>query len=55
MYIVTYKVLFGGNCVKKFETLDEAKDLVKELYSHGYREITLSKEIPMKVTVSVEF
>ncbi|MFC3883768.1 hypothetical protein ACFOU2_09750 [Bacillus songklensis] len=56
MYLVTFKApLFGGFSVQKFETLDEAKDLVKELYRNGHHDVILSQEIPMKVTVNVEF
>lgn len=55
MYLVTVKAVIGGYSVKKFEALDEAKDFVKELYSNGHRDVTLSQEIPMKVTVNVEF
>jgi len=55
MYLVAAKNnLFGGYSINKYETLDEAKDVVKELYKNGYKEVHLSQEIPLKITVSVE-
>jgi len=56
MYIVNVrKMPFGGYETKKFEMLDEAQELVRELFAAGYQDVILSQEIPMKVTVSVEF
>jgi hypothetical protein len=55
MYLVTFRSTFGGFSVQKFETLDEAKELITTLYGKGYQDVMLSQEIPMKVTVSVEF
>ncbi|MBO1513237.1 hypothetical protein [Metabacillus bambusae] len=56
MYIVNVrKVMFGAFDLKRFETLDEAQEYIKGLYAAGHREVHLSQEIPMKVTVSVEF
>ncbi|WNF31694.1 hypothetical protein RI196_10275 [Aeribacillus composti] len=50
-YFVIFKGSFGGCTFKKFETLDEAKESVKELYEIGCREVYMSQEVPMKVTV----
>ncbi|MEK4150010.1 hypothetical protein NST02_23485 [Robertmurraya sp. FSL W8-0741] len=56
MYLVNVRnSMFGGFTIHKFETLDDAQDYVKELYKSGNREVYLSQEIPMKITVSVEF
>lgn len=56
MYIVNVmKVMFGGFEMKRFETLEEAQECVKQLYVAGHREVYLSQEIPMKITVNVEF
>lgn len=54
MYLVIFKT-FMGYSVRKFETLDKAKQVVEMLCKAGTKEVTLSQEIPMKVTVSVEF
>lgn len=53
MYIVVYQGLMTS--VKKFEYLDEAQEFVKELVREGYKGILLSKEIPFKLNIDVEF
>lgn len=55
MYLVTYKLLIGGYGVEKYEMLDEAKERVKELYSNRCSDVFLSKEIPIKITVNIDF
>jgi hypothetical protein len=56
MYIVTFRnSLLAAYGINKFETIGEAKEFVGELYRSGHREVYLSQEIPMKVTVNVEF
>jgi hypothetical protein len=56
MYLVTYRKRFGGFgfSVCKVETLGEAKELASSLMNQG-NEVFVSQEIPMKVTVSVDF
>ncbi|MFL0365362.1 hypothetical protein ACH0BF_20350 [Pseudobacillus sp. 179-B 2D1 NHS] len=55
MYLViTINVLSSYN-VRKYETLDEAKEVVKELVEKGNRNVMIAQEIPMKLKVEVEF
>jgi hypothetical protein len=54
MYFVHFKAPIGYSLCQ-FETLGEAKECVKELTSRGIHEVYVSQQIPMKVTVSVEF
>jgi hypothetical protein len=54
MYFVQYRVAIGYTLCK-FETLQEAKEMVESLALQGIREIYVSKEIEMKLTVNVEF
>lgn len=53
MYIVICKGLTTN--VRKFEYLDEAQEFVKELTQAGFRDVSLSKEIPFKLNIDVEF
>lgn len=55
MYLVHYKAGFAGYGLCKFETLGEAGEFVAKLASEGISEFYVSKEIPMKIKVEVEF
>lgn len=55
MYIVLYKHPKYSINVKKFEYLDEAQEFLKELVQEGITDITLSREIPFKLNIDVEF
>jgi TfoX/Sxy family transcriptional regulator of competence genes len=55
MYFVIYKAnMFGGYGILKTDTLEEAKEMVEQLFSKGHREVYLSQEIPMNIRVSIE-
>ena len=45
MYFVFYKAMLGIN-VKKFKTLDEAKECINDLVEQGFRDVYLSQELP---------
>ena len=55
MYIVIYKHSTHNTHVKKFEYLDEAKDFLRDLVREGITDISLSKELPFKLKIEVEF
>lgn len=57
MYLVMYRTPFGlGYTVQKFadHQRGKMKSFVQELYNKGYRDITVSKEIPIRVKVKVD-
>jgi hypothetical protein len=56
MYLVNYRKPFSGLGfnVCKVDTLGEARELAAELMNKG-NEVMVSQEIPMKVSVSVDF
>lgn len=54
MYIVIRKSSAGYH-VCKFKHLDEAQSLVKKLAQEGDIDVTLSREIPFKLNIDVEF
>jgi hypothetical protein len=56
MYLVNYRKPFSGLGfnVCKVDTLGEAKELAADLVNKG-NEVVVSQEIPMKITVSVDF
>jgi pentatricopeptide repeat protein len=54
MYLVLFRsTFFGGYNCSKFESLDEALELVKEMREKGNQDVVLSQEIPLKVYVTV--
>lgn len=55
MYLVHYGNSIVGYKLCKVESLYEAKELATHFMNKGYREVYVSQEIPMKVTVNVEF
>ncbi|WP_203362421.1 hypothetical protein [Bacillus sp. REN10] len=54
MYLVIVKNVVGGHNIKKFESLDEAKEEVKKCVEFGKRDVAIAQEIPMKLKVEVE-
>ncbi|QPA33416.1 hypothetical protein [Thermaerobacillus caldiproteolyticus] len=55
MYFVIYRTIpFAGFNISKAATIDEAKEIVSELFEKGIREVYLSQEIPMNIKVSIE-
>ena len=55
MYIVIYKSTMSMPLISKFEYLSEAQEFVKELVQEGITDVTLSREIPFKLNIDVEF
>ena len=54
MYLVIATQPFSGCRVGKYETIDGAKEVVKELVAAGQRDVMIAQEIPMKLKVEVE-
>lgn len=54
MYIVVYKGYVNVS-FEKFECLDEAQEYIKRLAGEGITNISLSKEIPFRLKIDVEF
>ncbi|MED0665727.1 hypothetical protein P4T04_05265 [Bacillus badius] len=55
MYLVIATQPITGYKVGKYETLDEAKEVIKGLVAAGQRNVMIAQEIPMKLKVEVEF
>lgn len=54
MYFVIYQALLGKG-VESFENLLDAQERVQELVEKGCMKVHVAQEIPLKVTVKVEF
>lgn len=54
MYIVVYKS-YLNSAFEQFEYLDEAQEFIKGLAGEGITDISLSKEIPFRLKIDVEF
>ena len=55
MYIVIYKQSMNNPKVNKFEDLDDARKFVRDLVREGITDVTLSRKIPFRLKIDVEF
>lgn len=55
MYIVIYKKTLNFPMISKFEHLDEAQELVKDLVREGITDVSISKELSFRLKIEVEF
>jgi hypothetical protein len=56
MYLVLFRAGFlGGYNCSKVASLDEAREVIKNLYEKGVHDVVLTQEIPMEIEVSVKF
>lgn len=56
MYLVLFRnVLFGGYNCSKVSSLEEAREVIKNLYEKGIRDVVLTQEVPVEIEVSVRF
>ncbi|MFF2449343.1 hypothetical protein ACFVSW_20075 [Neobacillus sp. NPDC058068] len=56
MYLVLFRnMVFGGYNCSKVSSLDEAREIIKNLYEKGIRDVVLTQEVPVEIDVSVKF